>query len=69
MPENVRETRYQEVILVDAIDATGKTVQVIDERQSRIFTEAQAIAELESAEAIVVKKQAVVDAITALKEA
>lgn len=69
MPENVQETRYQKVIMMDAIDSTGKTVSVIDSRQSRIFTESQIDSELETAQAEVTKKQSLKDEITALKEA
>lgn len=67
MPENVSTIRYQEVIMMDAIDSNGDTVQVIDSRRSRIVTESQIDSELEAAKLKVIELQAKIDEITNLK--
>ncbi len=67
MPENVQEQRYREVVYMDAIDMTGKTVKVINEGASRIVTEAQIDSELVSVQEKLAELQTKKDEITALK--
>lgn len=65
--ETQLEQRYEETILMDAIDEAGKPVRVIDPRRKRIYTESQVDAELTEAKNRVTELQAKKDKIIALK--